>query len=87
MAKIFSREVPVGVQLGSLPPGTYFTKAQDTDFCGQKSYFSGMSLVLRENSTVSAEPVLFRWSRISATTYVNMTTFNTTVGGNFKKIL
>ena len=40
-------------------PGAYFTKAQDTDFCGQKSYFSGMSLVLHENSTVSAEPVLF----------------------------
>ena len=40
-------------------PGVYFTKAQKTDFCGQKSYFSGVSLVLRENSTVSAEPVLF----------------------------
>ena len=49
---------PRGVPV-AYPPGAYFTKAQDTDFCGQKSYFIGMSLVLLENSTVSAEPVLF----------------------------
>ena len=40
-------------------PGAYFTKEQDTDFCAQESYFSGISLVLHENLTVSAHPVLF----------------------------
>ena len=48
-------EVPIN-RASWFTAGAYFTKAQDTDFYGQKSYFSGISLALRENSTVSAQP-------------------------------